>query len=319
MNTLLVTGANGFVGSKLCHTAAEKGYSVRAVLKQIVKSRLPGGLDFAVVNDIGPFTDWSAALKGMDVIIHLAARVHVMNESLKHPLAEYRRINVEGSRHLALMAVQAGVKRFVYVSTAKVNGESSGANPFRETDSPSPQDAYSISKWEAEEALHDISSRTGLEMVIMRPPLAYGPGVRGNMLKLLRYIDRGYPLPFGGISNKRSFISLDNLVDVLLMSATNTECAAQTFLISDGEDLSTSELIKLIAGAMNRNPHLINIPGKAFSIIGAMIPALRPMIGRLTESLVVDSTLFRSMTGWRPCQSVNDGIKSMVSEYLLSK
>jgi nucleoside-diphosphate-sugar epimerase len=215
------------------------------------------------------------------------------------------------------MAIRSGVERFVYVSTVKVNGENTTEKPFSENDVPSPQDAYSISKWEAEEALNDISSRTGLEIVIIRPPLVYGPGVKGNMLTLMRYVNRGYPLPFGGINNKRSFISLDNLADVLLRSVTKAECAGRTFLVSDGEDLSTSSLIKKIAGAMNKKAHLINIPEKVYSIVGAMVPALSPIIGRLTGSLVVDSTLFRSVAGWRPCQTVNDGVKAMVSEYLL--
>jgi nucleoside-diphosphate-sugar epimerase len=319
MLNILITGSNGFVGGRLCRIVAEKGYSVRAVARHTKEPDQNVFLDTVVVNDIGTSTDWSAVLKDIDVIIHLAARVHVMKESLKDPLAEYRRINVEGTRHLALMAARSGVKRFVYVSTVKVNGESTGEKPFSEKDIPSPQDAYSISKLEAEEALHEISSQTGLEIVIIRPPLVYGPGVKGNMLTLMRYIDRGYPLPFGGINNKRSFISLDNLADILIMAATKAECAGKTFVVSDGEDLSTSELIQRIAGAMNRKPHLIKIPEKAFVFFGAMIPALRPLVGRLTASLVIDSTLFRRVTGWRPVQTVNAGMKAMVSEYLLRK
>jgi len=319
MLNILITGSNGFVGGRLCRIVAEKGYSVRAVARHNIKPDQHVFFDAVVVNDIGTSTDWSAVLKDIDVIIHLAARVHVMKESLKDPLAEYRRVNVEGTRNLALMAVQSGVKRLVYVSTIKVNGESTGEKPFCEKDIPSPQDAYSISKWEAEEALRDISSRTGLDIVTIRPPLVYGPGVKGNMLSLMRYIDRGYPLPFGGIHNKRSFISLDNLADVLLASATQAECAGQVFLVSDGEDLSISELIKRIAGAMNRKTHLINIPEKVFSVISSRVPALRPMIARLTGSLVIDSTRFRRVAGWRPPQTVNAGMMAMVSEYLLRK
>ncbi len=317
---ILVTGANGFVGQRLCYTLAEAGFKVRAAVRSARAADLSDPhIVILPIGDIGPSTDWSAVLKDIDVIIHLAARVHVMKESLKDPLAEYRRVNVEGTRHLALMAARSGVKRFVYVSTVKVNGESTGEKPFSENDIPSPQDAYSISKWEAEEALRDISSRTGLEIVTIRPPLVYGPGVKGNMLSLMRYIDRGYPLPFGGIHNKRSFISLDNLADVLLASATKAECAGQVFLVSDGEDLSISELIKRIAGVMNRKTHLINIPEKVFSVISSRVPALRPMIARLTGSLVIDSTRFRRVAGWRPPQTVNAGMMAMVSEYLLRK
>ena len=312
--TVLITGAAGFIGNKLCTRFLAEGMTVRAAVRRHLESDLG---EQVIVPDIGLSTEWSPVLHDIDVIIHLAARVHVMKESLKDPLADYRRVNVEGTRHLALMAVRSGVKRFVYVSTVKVNGESTMKKPFSENDVPSPQDAYSISKWEAEEALNDISSRTGLEIVIIRPPLVYGPGVKGNMLTLMRYVNRGYPLPFGGINNKRSLISLDNLADVLLRSVTKAECAGRTFLVSDGEDLSTSSLIKKIAGAMNKKAHLINIPEKVYSIVGAMVPALSPIIGRLTGSLVVDSTLFRSVAGWRPCQTLNDGMKAMVSEYLL--
>jgi nucleoside-diphosphate-sugar epimerase len=315
---VLVTGANGFVGQRLIEILAEAGHQVVAAVRGAKPTNLIyPKVAFSPVGDIGPSTDWTPVLHGVDVIIHLAARVHVMKESLKDPLAEYRRVNVAGTRHLALMAIRSGVERFVYVSTVKVNGENTTEKPFSENDVPSPQEAYSISKWEAEEALNDISSRTGLEIVILRPPLVYGQGVKGNMLSLMRYVDRGYPLPFGGINNKRSFISLDNLADVLLTSATKTECAGRTFLVSDGEDLSTSELIKKIAGAMNRRAHLINIPEKFYSVVGAMVPALSPIIGRLTGSLVVDSSLFRRVAGWRPCQTVNNGVKAMVSEYLL--
>ena len=276
-------------------------------------------IEFLSIGDVGTQAEWSSYLKGIEIIIHLAARVHVMKESMADPLAEYRRINVDGTRHLALMAARSGVKRLVYVSTVKVNGERTEKEPFRDNDIPSPQDAYSISKWEAEEVLRDISSRSSLEIVIIRPPLVYGPGVKGNMLSLMRYVDRGYPLPFGGINNKRSFISLDNLVDVILTSAIKAECAGQTFLVSDGEDLSTSELIKLIAGAMNRKPRLINIPEKALSVIGSMVPVLRPFIDRLTGSLVIDSTRFRRVTGWIQPQTVTAGMKAMVLEYLLIK
>jgi nucleoside-diphosphate-sugar epimerase len=317
---IVVSGANGFVGCRLIEILAEAGHQVVAAVRATkpLKS-VYSNIAFSPIGDIGPSTDWTPVLYGIDVIIHLAARVHVMRESLKDPLAAYRRVNVEGTRHLALMAVRSGVKRFVYISTVKVNGESTMEKPFSENDVPSPQDAYSISKWEAEEALNDISSRTGLEIVIIRPPLVYGPGVKGNMLTLMRYVDRGYPLPFGGINNKRSYISLDNLADVLLTSATKAECAGRTFLVSDGEDLSTSELIKKIAGVMNRKAHLINIPEKFYSFMAAMIPALSPIIGRLTGSLVVDSSLFRHVAGWRPCQTVNNGMKAMVSDYLLRK
>jgi len=318
MAQLLVSGANGFVGSKLCYSAKEKQYSVKAAVRS-VDSHLNISADALIVGDIGPDTDWSSALQGVDVIIHLAARVHVMKEASKYPLAEYRRVNVDGTRNLALAAAKAGVKRFVFVSTIKVNGESTLEKPFTEEDIPAPRDPYAVSKWEAEEVLKDISSRTGLEVVVLRPPLVYGPGVKGNMLALMKYIDKGYPLPFGKINNKRSFISLDNLVDTLLASAAAPQCAGKTFLVSDGCALSTSDLVKRIAGAMNKKTNLINIPEGLFSILGMIVPPLRPVVDRLTDSLVVDSSLFNRVTGWSPIQSVEEGIEGMVSEYLRNK
>ena len=314
---ILVTGANGFVGRRLCRTAAARGILVRPVTRREDRRNLQGLSDVAVVNDIGPLTDWTSVLSDIDIVIHLAARVHVMKESVKDPLDEYRRVNVEGTRCLALAAAKSGVKRFVYVSTVKVNGERTYHHPFSEKDAPSPQDPYATSKCEAEEVLLTISKSFGIEVVIVRPPLVYGPGVKGNMFSLMRYVARGLPMPFGGINNIRSFISLDNLCDVLICSATKAACAGHTFVVSDGEDLSTPELIKLIAGAMNRKSHLINIPEKVFSIFGSVLPAFRPISERLTGSLVIDSSLFRRVAEWIPVQTVNDGIKAMVEEYLL--
>ena len=320
MNAYLITGANGSVGRRLCEKLAEMGYKVRAAIRSSrpVQNTL-ANIEFLSVGDIGPSTDWSAALTGIDVVIHLAARVHVMKDSSKDPLSEYRSVNVEGTRSLALAAVQAGVRRIVYVSTIKVNGEFNTDRPFREDDVPSPRDPYALSKWETEEALTNISNQSGLDVVIIRSPLVYGPGVKGNLLRLMHCIYRGYPLPFGDIHNSRSLISLDNLVDILFLSSFRTECAGRTFLVSDGEDLSTSDIIKLIAVSMDKKPHLINIPEKTFVFIGSRVPALRSIIGRLTGSLIIDSTRFRLATGWVPPQTVNAGIEAMVSEYLRRK
>ncbi len=317
---ILVTGANGFVGQRLSAILARAGHEVRAAVRSSITSdQLLEGVTVFSIGDFGPSTEWDAPLKGTEAIIHLAARVHVMKEPLKHPLAEYRRVNVEGTRRLAMTAARSGVRRFVYVSTIKVNGENTADKPFSEDDAPSPHDAYAVSKLEAEEALQEISSRTGLEVVIIRPPLVYGPGVKGNMLSLMRYIDRGYPLPFGGINNRRSFISLDNLSDVLSVAAIRAECAGRTFLVSDNEDISTRELIRHIAAAMNMKVHLINIPEKVFSIAEALLPIVRPLMSRVKGSLVIDSTRFRRVTGWGPIQTVNDGIRAMVSDYITGK
>jgi nucleoside-diphosphate-sugar epimerase len=311
----MVTGAGGFVGGRLCKTAIDKGYSVRAIVRNAASI---GGVSRAetVVRDISPSTDWATALKDVDVVIHLAARVHVMRESLQDPQSEYCRVNVEGTKRLALSAAKAGVRRIVYVSTIKVNGERTYEKGFSDDDMPSPQDPYSLSKLEAEEALHEISLQTGIETVILRPPLVYGPGVKGNMYSLIRNIERRVPLPLGGIRNKRSFISLDNLVDILLISATRSECAGQTFLVSDGEDLSTPELVKKIAKSLDIRPLIFNFPLLAMLIAARIVPSLGPVVERLTGSLVIDSTRFRQMLDWQPQQTVDAGIDEMVSYYL---
>jgi nucleoside-diphosphate-sugar epimerase len=315
---ILVTGANGFAGRRLCATLTEAGHKVHAAVRILKKSQdiHHPDMDIVPVDEIGPSTDWSSALNGVDVVIHLAARVHVMRDSAEDPLAEYRRVNVDGTRRLALMAVEAGVRRIVYVSTIKVNGEKTVGTPFSEGDIPSPGDPYSVSKWEVEMVLSDLSIRSGIETVTIRPPLVYGPGVKGNLLRLMQYIDRGYLLPFGGIQNGRSLISLDNLVDALLLCATRTECAGQTLLVSDGDDISTPSLIKKIAGAMGKEPKLINFPCRAISVAAKIVPALRPVVDRLTSSLVIDSSKFRKIFHWIPPQTIDDGIRSMVSDYL---
>ncbi|MCE5195248.1 MAG: NAD-dependent epimerase/dehydratase family protein [Nitrospiraceae bacterium] len=312
---ILITGANGFIGRRVCQIFAEKGHFVRAAVRNNSFVHLNANIDVVHASDIDFSNAWKSVLTGVDVIVHLAARTHVMNETSKYPLAEYRKVNVEGTRRLASMAVQAGVRRIVYVSTIKVNGESTGERAFREYDIPSPQDPYAISKWESEEVLRDFSVRHGLEVVIIRPPLVYGPGVKGNLLKLMKYIYHRYPIPFGGIQNRRSFISLDNLVDVLILSATNAVCNGHTFLVSDGEDISTTALVSKIAEAMDIKTNLIKFPYKTISLITKVFPSLQYISDRLTSSLAVDNSKFKRMFDWIPPQTIQDGIKAMVACY----
>jgi UDP-glucose 4-epimerase len=315
----LVTGANGFVGRRLCETFAESGTHVRAARRSDRPAQCAHpNIEFLTVGDIGPETDWSVALKDIAVIIHLAARAHVMSDRAESPLDKYRWINVEGTRRLAESAAKAGIKRFVYVSSIKVNGEVTRDKSFTENDNPAPLDAYGLSKWEAELALQDISSRTGIELTIIRPPLVYGPGVKGNLLKLMQYLDKGYLLPLGNINNKRSLIALDNLVDIIALSATSANSAGQTFLVSDGEDLSTTELVQAIAAPLGKKPHLINVPENLFSFLKRVAPTLGPVIDRLTGSLVIDITKLKTVLNWTPRQNLQDGIEAMAINYLKS-
>ncbi len=316
MTKYLVTGANGFVGSRLCMTMAEKGLSVRAAVRKTDKIECLSSVEVVEIRDCGPSTDWSYVLKGIDVIIHLAARAHVMHETAADPLHEFRRVNAEGTRNLAMQASRAGISRIVYLSTIKVNGELTHEEPFNEDSPLAPQDAYAMSKWEAEDALHAISASSGLEIVIIRTPLVYGPGVKGNMLKLMKQINHGIPLPLGMITNRRSLISLENLVDILILSASRSECIGQTFAVSDGEDISTSDLVFLLSKAMGKKVRLIPFPSRLCSLFTRLAPSLKPTVDRLAGSLIVDSSRFRERMKWSPPQTISTGIDSMVSDFL---
>ncbi len=246
----LVTGATGFVGMALCDRLAASGYGVVPAVRS--KSGLPNEV---VVGNLDASTDWLPALIGCDAVVHLAARVHVMGDTAQNPLALYLATNTEATLNLARQAAEAGVKRFVFISTIKVNGEGCDA-PYRETDVPAPEDAYAISKWEAEQGLQRIAADTGLEVVTLRPPLVYGPGVKANFLRLLRTVERGWPLPLGAIRNLRSLLYLGNFVDAIRVCAEHPAAAGQTFLLDDGEPVSTPELVRAVAHAMGRPARL---------------------------------------------------------------
>jgi nucleoside-diphosphate-sugar epimerase len=315
---VLVTGANGMVGRALCSALRARGSRVRAALRQAYRFPGSGGaiLDSVVIGEIGPETSWRAALQGVGCVVHLAARVHVMRETAADPLAEYRRVNTSGTERLARMAAEAAVKRFVFVSTVKVNGEKSpptslsqgGSRPFSEADSPNPQDAYGISKWEAEQALARVASGTGLEVVILRPPLVYGPGVKGNFLSLLNALYRAVPLPLGSVKNRRSLIYLGNLVDAIALCVSHPQAAGQTFLVSDGEDLSTSELIRRVADALGRPARLLPLPPALLKLAGS-VTGKSGGVARLTESLRVDNSKIRAELKWSPPYSMEEGLR----------
>jgi len=316
MTKVLVTGASGFVGAALCGRLTATGYAVRAAVRTLpVTAAGLRGVDSIGVGRIDGTTAWDDALRNVDAVVHLAARVHVMYETCPTPLAEFRRTNLEGTERLARQAAEAGVKRLIYLSSVKVNGETSGERPFTAEDSPALEDPYAISKWEAEQALLELSKETGLEVVIVRPPLVYGPHVKGNFLRLLRLVDSGLPLPLGTLNNRRSMVGVDNLCDLLRVSLEHPAAANQRLLVSDGEDLSTSELLLRLAAAMNRPLRLLPAP-RALLRMAAVVAGKSAEVNRLCGTLQVDMTKTERVLGWRPPFSVADGLQSTVDWYL---
>jgi len=304
--SVLVTGATGFVGQALVT-------ALRAQQRQISRAlriSAPGNAtDDIIVGDIGQETDWQPALQGVDCVVHLAARTHVLQESAADPLTTYRRINVEATRRLAQQAAAAGVRRFVFLSSIKVNGESTGEHPFTANDAPQPLDAYGISKREAEDVLRQIGANTGMDIVILRPPLVYGPGVKGNFLRLLQAVARGTPLPLASIKNGRSLVYVGNLVDAIITCIDAPAAAGKTFLVSDGEDVSTPALVRKIAAALNTKPRLLPCP-PALLHFGAALLGKRAAMMRLTGSLAVDSSALRQELHWQPRYSLDQGLNA---------
>lgn len=306
--TVLITGASGFVGRALCQQAIHRGLDVHAVERQA--ARAPAGTRAFLMGSIDAQTSWAPALAGVRTVVHLAARVHVMDDPSADPLAAFRQTNTAGTLHLARQAAAAGVRRFVFVSSVKVNGEGTAAgHPFTAADAPAPQDAYGISKMEAEQGLRQIAADTGMEVVIVRPPLVYGPGVRANFAALMRWLQRGIPLPLGAVNdNRRSLVALDNLVDLLITCIDHPAAANQTFLVSDGEDLSTTALLRRMGQAMDKPARLIPVP-TALLRLGAAALGKGDVAQRLLGSLQVDITHTRQTLGWTPPIGVDEGLR----------
>jgi nucleoside-diphosphate-sugar epimerase len=296
---ILVTGSSGFVGQAVATEAARRGLAVRAVARR-AQHFAAGTIETGVAPELDAASDWSALLAGVDAVIHTAARVHVMRDTSSEPLQEFRRVNVEGTLRLARQAAQAGVRRFVFLSSIKVNGEENiNDMPFRASDIPRPGDPYGVSKLEAETALRLVESETGMEVVAIRPVLVYGPGVRANFAAMMRWVRRGVPLPFGAVRNQRSLVALPNLVDLVLTCAQHPKAAGQTFLVSDGDDLSTTELLRRIAQALNVPSRLIPVPAGLLEL-GARVVGREDLARRLLGSLQVDITWTRERLGWTP-------------------
>ena len=308
---ILISGATGFVGQALVAALRAQQCSVGRALRQAIADDEPGDV---VVGDIGPDTDWLAALRDADCVVHLAARTHVLDERSADALEAYRRINVLGTIRLAQLAAAAGVRRLVFLSSVKVNGDATTSRAYTENDAPMPQDAYGITKREAEDALRRIGSETRMEVVILRPPLVYGPGVKGNFLRLLRLIERGLPLPLASVDNRRSLIYVENLVNAIIACVNTPAAAGKTYLVSDGEDVSTPALIGKLATAMGRSPRLLPCP-VALLNLGAAMVGKRAAAARLTGSLRVDSSRIRAELGWVPRYSLDQGLNATAQWY----
>jgi nucleoside-diphosphate-sugar epimerase len=254
-------------------------------------------------------TNWSATLAGVEVVIHTAARAHIMRDEAADPLAEYRKVNVEGTLSLARQAANAGVRRFIFISSIKVNGEATAdARAFSASDEPAPEDAYGVSKLEAEQGLMRLAAETGMAIVIIRPPLVYGPGVKGNFASMIKLVEKGLPLPLGAIHNKRSLVGIDNLVDLIIRCIDHPAAANQVFLVGDGEDLSTTELLHDVGKAMGKSVRLIPVPAEILQF-GATLLGKKAMAQRLLGSLQVDISKTRKILDWKPPYTVEEGLR----------
>jgi len=321
---VLITGATGFVGRRLTENLLSQypNIHLRLVVRKITQNLLDAHLQsdprvhLEVVGDINAQTDWSGALNGVDVVIHLAARVHVMQDHASDPLQEYRQANTASSIHLAQAAAKAGVKRFIYLSSIKVNGEATNSGrPFSEDSLPAPIDPYGVSKWEAELGIEKICSQTGMEFVVIRPPLIYGPRVKANFKKLMQLVAKGLPLPLGAIHNQRSMLALDNLISFIDAVMTHPAAANQCFLLSDGQDLSTTQLLKLLAKGLHQSLWLIPLPTVILQTL-AKVVGQSAASERLLGSLQIDSSKARQLLGWKPPLTVEEGI-ALTTEYYL--
>ncbi len=307
--TLLVTGATGFIGKAFSAQMLALGWQVRGTVRKASEAeRLLPNVIPVTTDSIGPDTDWTSSLRGVDTVVHLAARVHVLQESSPDPYAEFRRVNVLGIERLARAAVEAGVRRIVFVSSIGVNGDRTTGQPFIETDEPRPSTPYAVSKLEAEEVLQRISVETGLEVVVIRPPLVYGPDNPGNFQVLLRFVARRLPLPLASVHNRRSFIYVRNLTDALAVCVTHPAAAGQTYLVSDGEDVSTPELIIRTASALGVEARLLTFPESLMRLAGILV-GKNATVNRLLSSLTIDSSKIKGELGWKPPFTMEEGLR----------
>ncbi|MFR0675418.1 UDP-glucose 4-epimerase family protein [Enterobacterales bacterium AW_CKDN230030176-1A_HGKHYDSX7] len=317
--TVLVTGANGFVGHALvAHLLNLHDRTVVAGVRRADAS-VPARADTRTVPALGPEADWTAALAGIDQVVHAAARVHVMNDTEADPLTAFRRVNTQGTLALAEQAARAGVRRFVFISSIKVNGEQTAPGQPFDADQPvAPTDPYGLSKHEAEQGLLRLARETAMEVVIIRPVLVYGPGVGANFASLMRWLKRGVPLPLGAVRNRRSLVSLDNLVDLIAVCLDHPSAANQVFLVSDGEDLSTTDLLRRLGQALGRRPLLLPVPPRLLALAAHLV-GRASIAQRLLGSLQVDIDKNRRLLGWQPAVTVDHALRATAASFLESR
>jgi nucleoside-diphosphate-sugar epimerase len=310
MSHILLTGASGFVGRNLSAELRANGHVVREVHRTPVLSD-DSGTDRVNVGEITDRTDWGSVLDGVDQVVHVAARVHVTRETSADPLAAFRRINVEGAERLARVAAAAGVKRFLFISSIGVNGQTTQGKAFTETDPVNPVGPYAVSKWEAEQRLEALARTSGMSTVVVRPPLVYGPSAPGNFASLLRMVSRGFPLPFGAVQNLRSFIGIENLCDMLQRCLVAEIGPFERFVVSDDEDVSTADFIRLLAEALGRRPRLVPVPVELLRL-GARLAQRPGLSRRLLDSLRIDCSHAKTVLAWAPRTSMRDGMRYAV-------
>lgn len=314
MKRVLVTGATGFVGGVLCEALKDAGYAVRAAVRAADRPPSAGSSERVVVGELGAQTDWGRALVDIDCVVHLAARVHA-SRSLIADVEPYMEMNVRGTASLAAAAAAAGVRRFLYLSSIKVNGEETTSRVYTPFDKPEPADAYGMSKWLGENHLLDVAARGAMEAVIVRAPLVYGAGVRANFLQLLRWVDREWPFPFGAVRNARSLVSVWNLCDLLVLLLKHPAASRHVWMVSDGENPSTPELIRRLGQAMKRRVRLPHVAPSLIRVCAGLV-GQKPAVARLCGSLVVDDTDTHRELGWVPALSLDKGLERTCRWYL---
>ncbi|MCH9695872.1 MAG: NAD-dependent epimerase/dehydratase family protein [Gammaproteobacteria bacterium] len=314
MSRVLVTGANGFVGKDLCKLLLASGHTVVGTTRSQVQTGDDPSYELRTVGDMGDAVNWGEVLDGVECVVHLAARVHVMRDVEKDPLSAFRKVNVWGTEQLLRHEGMRSVKRVIYLSTVKVHGDQTDDQVFRSTDVLAPNDPYAISKYEAEQLVESLGAKYGFETVIIRPPLVYGPGVGGNFARLLSLVDNGVPLPLGAVRNARSLVAVANLSDLIRECIGNPKAPGERFLVSDNHDLSTPELLRIIANAMSRPARLIPVPEKAL-LLAARLLGRSAEASRLIGSLQIDINETLRVLDWLPPASPTDGIAAAVDWY----